>query len=155
MKILIAGSKGGHLEQALRFVDELPNTVRWCLATDAHILVEPAPTVLTRVSSYDKRTNFIIKVLRCLRVFHESLGMCWQERPDLLVTFGAGFCVPLALAARIFGVRVLHIESWSRIRTISATTKYMSRLRLAALIGYQYEDSALVGRRNCVYIGHL
>lgn len=155
MKILVAGSKGGHLEQALRFVNELPDTDKWCLATDAHTEHEFTQAVFRRVSSYDHKTSVIVKVVRSLSVFCKSLGVFCRERPDLLVTLGAGFCVPLAVAARIFGIRVLHIESWSRIRTISATTRYMSRLRLAALIGYQYEDSVLAGRRNCVFIGHL
>ena len=155
MKIVLAGSKGGHLEQALRFVSELPDTCQWHLATDAHIVCEPSPIIFRRISSYDRHTHFIVKGMRCLSVFCKSLGFCWRKRPDLLVTFGAGFCVPLAIAARISGVKVLHIESWSRIRTVSATTRYMSLLRLASLIGYQYENSVLEGRRSCVYIGHL
>ena len=155
MKILVAGSKGGHLEQALRFVNELPEADKWCLATDVQAEHACTAVVFRRISSYDHRTSYIVKAARCLSVLCKSLGVLWRQKPDVLVTFGAGFCVPLAIAARIFRIRVLHVESWSRIRTISATTRYMSNLRLAVLIGYQYEDSVLKGRRNCVYIGHL
>lgn len=155
MKILLAGSKGGHLEQALRFASELPDTCKWCLATDNYVKYEPSPIVFSRISSYEFKTNVLVKAIRCFIVFSKSLSVCRRERPDLMVTFGAGFCVPLAVAARIFGVKVLHIESWSRIRTISATTRFMYLFRLAKLIGYQYEESVLAGRRNCIYIGHL
>ena len=99
-------------------------------------------------SFLDSAHNFIKAAFIGLRAVR-------QGKPKLVLSTGPAIAVPVCLVAKLIGITVVHIESWSRISTISNTTKFIRMLRIADVVVYQYKNSVLAGQRKCEYWGHL
>ncbi len=65
--------------------------------------------------------------LTLVNVF-EAMAILRRERPDVLLSTGAGPIVPFALAAKLFRIPVVFIETMTRIHEPSLTGKLMYRL---------------------------
>jgi len=61
-----------------------------------------------------------------------NLFLAWRvlskERPRVLVSTGAGVCVPFFLIAALWGIKTVYIESLARIESLSLTGRLVYRL---------------------------
>lgn len=58
--------------------------------------------------------------------FWEAFRVLWIERPHVVLSTGAGPAVPFAVVGRLlFGLRVIFVESITRIQKPSLTGKFM------------------------------
>ncbi len=64
-------------------------------------------------------TNRSIKNL--FRNFYLAWKVLSREKPQVLVSTGAGVCVPFFIIAKLLGIKTFYIESLARIRQISLT----------------------------------
>ena len=53
----------------------------------------------------------------------QSAVVFFNEKPDVVLTTGAGVAFPIALIAKIFGKKVIYIESFCRITEPSLSGK--------------------------------
>src|SRR4051812_29313366 len=87
------------------------------------------------------RTQFITHAERDWRVlwnFWEALRILRRERPDVILSTGAGPVVPFAILGRLFfGTRVVFVETITRVEQPSLTGRIMHRL--AHEFFYQWE----------------
>jgi beta-1,4-N-acetylglucosaminyltransferase len=60
-----------------------------------------------------------------------------KVRPKAVLSAGAGIAVPISVFARLAGVKIIHVESASRVRSLSLTGKIM--YRIAHLFFVQWE----------------
>lgn len=60
-----------------------------------------------------------------LRCFVAALPLLWRLRPAAVLTTGPWVGVVVGLAARLLGIRLIFIETGSRVTTLSATGKAM------------------------------
>jgi len=121
VKICIVSSAGGHLTEVrmLRGVYERHEHF--------YVLNERIPlpadmagrTIFIRHSERDWLT--------LVNVF-EAVAILRRERPDVLLSTGAGPVVPFALVAKLFRIPVVFIETMTRIQEPSLTGKLMYRL---------------------------
>jgi len=116
---LLVASNGGHLLQLLQLKDEWPAGRRHWVTfdkPDARSLLEGE-----RVTWAHHPTNRNIpNLLRNLRL---ALSLCRRLRPRAVVSTGAGVAVPFCYAGRLFGAKVVFIESFSRITAPSLTAR--------------------------------
>jgi UDP-N-acetylglucosamine--N-acetylmuramyl-(pentapeptide) pyrophosphoryl-undecaprenol N-acetylglucosamine transferase len=119
LKLCLAASGGGHVRQLL---DLQPVWAR----EDAFFITEP--TALGHSISADHSTHFVAHVawgqtrlgapLRMIaggiKNAWSSLRIIWRERPDVVITTGAGSMAFAALWARLFGARIILIDSFAR-----------------------------------------
>jgi UDP-N-acetylglucosamine:LPS N-acetylglucosamine transferase len=61
----------------------------------------------------------------CFNCLMASIPLLWRIRPTALLTVGPSIGIVAGLAARILGVRVIFIETGSRMTTLSGTGKLM------------------------------
>jgi len=129
MKIAIACSAGGHLTEILQLEDayaKFPHFYFTFLREDSkeldnvHFVTDP------------KRNP--VKLLK--NVF-QSLRVFLKERPDVILTTGAGVVVPFCLLGRMFGKRVVYVESFCRIEEPSLTGKIMYHLASVFLVQWE------------------
>lgn len=111
MKLLLVTSSGGHLTQLMSLrswwsehdrlwvTADLPDT-RSLLANE-RVLWSNSPT-----------TRHIPNMLRNLRLAHRILK---AERPDVVVSTGAGIAPPFFLVARALGVHTVFLEVYDRL----------------------------------------
>jgi beta-1,4-N-acetylglucosaminyltransferase len=102
------------------------------------------------------KTYFICHSERDWRVFvniMEAVRILRTERPNVILSTGAGPVVPFAIVGRfLFGVRVIFVETITRVRKPSLTGRIM--YRLAHEFYYQWQPLASVFPRG-TYSGPL
>ncbi len=109
--VLLVASSGGHLLQLVQLKDEWPRDERaWVTfpTADAHSLLAGE-----QVWFAHHPTNRSIRNL--LRNLLLAVSLVRKHRPRAIVTTGAGVAVPFCYVGRLFGARVVFIESFSRI----------------------------------------
>jgi len=109
MRVLIPATSGGHLKEALLLFEDLI-----AQADETVVLTNPGggSAKLPYRCVYHQQTGPVVSVL--LKGFALSLRLLWRDRPDWVVTTGAEVAVFSLLAARLFGIRTVFVETVTR-----------------------------------------
>ena len=117
MKICLVASSGGHLLQLFRLRDAwISHDPFWVTFPNAD-----AQTLLKkeRVFWAHQPTN------RNLKNLLRNLWLAWRilrrEKPQLILSTGAGVAVPFIWVGRLLGIGAVYVESISRIDRLSLT----------------------------------
>ena len=131
MKICIVSSCGGHLTEVRCLKPAYEGYEHFYVVND-EILLPPDMQRRTYFITHSERDwKFLLNLWEAFRILR-------RERPDVILSTGAGPAVPLALVARLlFGVRVMFVETITRIRSPSLAGRIM--YRLAHDFFYQWE----------------
>jgi UDP-N-acetylglucosamine--N-acetylmuramyl-(pentapeptide) pyrophosphoryl-undecaprenol N-acetylglucosamine transferase len=119
LRVCLAGSGGGHVRQLL---DLRP------VWEEHNYFFVTEDTALGRSLSEEHRTHFVPHfawgqarlggLFRMLShgaiSFIRSAAIVWRERPHVIVSTGAGAVFPTLLLGRLFGARIVVIESFAR-----------------------------------------
>lgn len=134
MKLALAASAGGHLTELLQLEGVWRDKERF-FVTDAR-------TNALELAKREK-TYFLVcprrNPLKLLINFIQALGLFFSERPDVVISTGADTAVPFCLIARLFGKRIVFIESFCRIKEPSLSGKIM--YRFASLFLVQWKEN--------------
>jgi UDP-N-acetylglucosamine:LPS N-acetylglucosamine transferase len=110
-EVILVCSSGGHLLQLLALRAAWDGRTRVWVTFDKSdarsLLVEER-----MVFAYGPTNRNVKNLVRNLRFARRTLA---EVRPRVMVTTGAGVAVPFAWLARLRGVRVVYVESLSRI----------------------------------------
>ncbi len=107
MKICLAASAGGHLTQ-IRKLDTLYRNYDYFFVT---FYAEPLKDLSATEKFYfvlDPGRNiikFLVNAIQSLRIF-------LKEKPDIVISTGAGVAIAMCWWARLFGKKVIFIEDW-------------------------------------------
>jgi beta-1,4-N-acetylglucosaminyltransferase len=80
-----------------------------------------------------------------LRNFRLALRTVREQRPSAVLTTGAGVAVPFAWVARLLGVPVLYVESFTRIEGLSLSGRMIAPI--ARQVYVQWPELAARSRR--------
>jgi UDP-N-acetylglucosamine:LPS N-acetylglucosamine transferase len=123
MRVLLVCSPGGHLQQMLALEPAWRDMERsWVTleGPDVSYLLAGERVVIGRGP-----TN------RSLLNFFRNLPLAWRllrrERPDAVLSTGAGLAVPFFLAGRLLGIRLVYVESVTRTESISLSGRLVYR----------------------------
>ena len=124
-KICFAASTGGHYEQLLML---RPLMEKY----DSFILTEETlyKTQVKGVRMYClKQVNRREKSMRpnMLRNAFTSLGIFLKERPDVVICTGVLAMIPMCLLAKLFGKKLIYIESFAKVTSPTETGKLLYR----------------------------
>lgn len=72
--------------------------------------------------------------LRVLANLRAALGIVVRDRPRLVVSSGAGVVVPFCLLARLFGARLVFVETMARVDGFSMAGRLLSRVADRVLV---------------------
>jgi UDP-N-acetylglucosamine transferase subunit ALG13 len=146
VELLLIASNGGHLAQlvALRPSWE-PRPRRWVSfrASDAEALLAREQVTWafhpTTRNLWNALRNTLLAVRDLLR-----------DRPDLLVSTGAGVAVPYFLVARLLRIRTVYIEVFDRVDTPTLSGRLCSRMSDAFCLQWReqrasYPDGVVIG----------
>ena len=110
MKICLICSAGGHLLQ-IRKLNKFYTKHDYFFVT---FFSKPIEELARKEKFYfvnDPRRN----ILRFLVNAFQSLSVFLKEKPDVIISTGAGVAIAMCWWGRLFGKKVIFIESWSRI----------------------------------------
>lgn len=131
MKVCLVSSVGGHLEQIMEILPAIEGHERFYVVNDRK---ELPPKILSQ-------TRFLTKSQRDWRLLLnvvEAYRIVREERPDLVVSTGAGPAVPIILWAKLFGARIVFIEVYTAVDKPTLTGRIV--YPIADLFVYLWED---------------
>lgn len=136
MKVMLVCSSGGHLTQLYRLRPWWQRHERiWVTFSGAHS--ESLLKDETVRPAFFPTTRNIPNALRNLRL---AIGLIRAERPDVLVSDGAGVAFPFFLVGRVLGVRTVYLEVFDRISRPTMTGRLC--YPLAELFLLQWAEQA-------------
>lgn len=120
MKIALVSSIGGHLAELLELAEAFAgHELVWILNDHSPVLPPDARAFVISHAERDWRVAWNLVELSALLS---------RERPDVLVSMGAGPAVPAAVIARLAGIPVLYVEPSSAVTALTLTGRLMRRL---------------------------
>ncbi|MFT4288906.1 PssD/Cps14F family polysaccharide biosynthesis glycosyltransferase [Nocardioides sp.] len=147
MKVLLIASTGGHLAQLVALRPAWQDH-------DRHWITFDKPDA--RGALADERVTWAYHpTTRNLPNAIRNLGLAWRvllrDRPDVIVSSGAGVAFPFFVVARLLRIRTVYLEVFDRIELPTLTGKLCYPLADAFALQWpeqqaSYPDGVLVGR---------
>ena len=117
-KICLASSVGGHLHEMLQLKPVYEGHPHFYVLNDRIALPEALNGKTYFIRHSERDLLFFSNIWEAVRIFR-------RERPTHLISTGAGLAVPLGLVARIFGIKVMYIETFGAIRRPTLTGRLL------------------------------
>ncbi|TPN87887.1 PssD/Cps14F family polysaccharide biosynthesis glycosyltransferase [Aquimarina algicola] len=123
-KVLFISSLGGHLEQLLS-LQKVINNYDSYIVTERNSSTEKLQKNYKNINylPYISRKNIILFLINYLKCTLLSIVFFLRIKPNIIVTTGAGCVIPMCLLAKVFGKKVIFIETFSRIDSKTLTGK--------------------------------
>lgn len=126
-KVLFISSTGGHLSEMMQLKSMFDKY-------DYHIITEKTKSNLSLKKEYKKKINFLFYgtkdhpisypfklFLNCFK----SLYLYFKIHPDYIITTGAHTAGPMCCIGKIFGSRIIYIETFANIDTKTITGRLL------------------------------
>jgi len=120
LKVCLTCSSGGHMKQLLKLAPAYKQY-------DHYYLLFYKESIANFIKQH--RTHLVVNPERSPLLFARHL---WQavraflrERPDVVITTGAGVAVATCYLAKLFGGRVIFIEDWCKVSGPSVTGRLL------------------------------
>lgn len=125
MKILFAASSGGHLEQLLMLkpLMEKYDSVLVTEKTEYSMGDMDVKTYYLKQINR-KESGFLPKLIVN---FWKSICIIFKERPKLMITTGVLAVIPLAVLIKLFGGKLIYIESFAKVSSKNLTGNLLYR----------------------------
>lgn len=139
-KVLFIASTGGHLSELMQLKSMFNKY-------DFHIITEKTKSNMYLKDKYPKRVNYLVYgtksnmltypfklIFNCFK----SLYFYIKIRPKVIITTGAHTAGPMCCIGKIFGSKIVYIETFANSETKSVTGKLV--YHFADLFIVQWED---------------
>ena len=121
LKICIACSPGGHMVQARRLASVYEKHEHFYFTFSGPVARELGRSARVRTIPNVARCNPISWVVGLVQSFRIAVA----ERPDVVITTGAGVVVFLCLFCRLFGAKLIFLESMAKIEKPTLTARML------------------------------
>lgn len=146
MRVLFACSSGGHLAQLMQLRE-------WWSGHERHWVTFDTPDARSKLAgehvtwAHHPTTRNVPNLLRNARLARRLLS---EQRPDLVVSTGAGVAVPFFWMARAFGASTIYLEVFDRVDSRTLTGRLCRPASDLFLVQWPeqqalYRDSVLLG----------
>ncbi len=146
-RILLVANPGGHLLQLLALESAWNDLERrWvtlAAADSDHLLRDE-----NVVHAYGPTARNIPNLFRNLRLAWATVR---RYRPDVILSTGAALAVPFFVVGRLHGVRLVYVESFTRVRRLGLTGRIVYPITDAFFV--QWRTSTR--RRRSTYVGSV
>jgi hypothetical protein len=145
MKVGLVCSSGGHLAQLYRLRPWWGGLERFWVSFDT----VDATSLLSDervIWAHHPTTRNLPNAIRNLRLAWRVLR---RERPDLVVSDGAGVAVPFFAVAKLLGIKTVYIEVYDRIETRTLTGRLCYPMTDLFCVQW-YEQLALYPRAELI-----
>ena len=148
-KICFAASSGGHLEELSR-LSSLAHKDDFVLTEiGKFVSVNWCDNVKYMPQINRKEAMFIFKFIR---LFISSFVLFIKEKPDIIISTGALVTFPIGMIAKMFGKKIIYIESFARVDNPSLTGRLY--YKIADVFIVQWKDM-LKFYPNAIYAGGI
>jgi beta-1,4-N-acetylglucosaminyltransferase len=129
VKIALVSSVGGHLTDLCTLAEALEgHELVWVLNDSSPVL--PSDARVFRVSHAERDWRVAWNLVEFGAIFG-------SEKPDLMLSTGAGPAVPAAIIARLAGIPVIYVEASCAVRRLTMTGRLMRHLSDAFFVQWK------------------
>jgi beta-1,4-N-acetylglucosaminyltransferase len=157
MRLLVILGEGGHTKEMLALVEMLGDDLEYgyILVRDDEVsegkIRRPGP-VYRVIRPRDKQHHLLRDICKALYSGWQSWRALRAFRPEAVLSSGPAVAVPACIAARLMGIKVIFVETASRVTALSLTGRIL--YRVAHLFFVQWPE--LVARYpKAIYAGRL
>lgn len=150
MKIVFAASSGGHFEQLLMLKPLMEKYDSFILTekTDYQVGKWVFPVYYLKQINRKEKLFFFKLVGNTFR----SLKIYLKEKPDVMITTGVLAIIPFALLMKLFGKKLIYIESFAKVTSQTLSGKLL--YKYADRFYVQWEEM-LKFYPNAIYKGGI
>jgi len=133
MKLLVALGEGGHTKEMITLVDMLGDDIAYgyMIVEDDEVseakIRRPGPIYRVR-RPRDKEHHLLKDMLKTVQGIWEASRVLRAYRPDAVISTGPSIAVPVCSLARLKGIKVIFVETGSRVTALSTTGRIMYRV---------------------------
>lgn len=126
-KVLFVASTGGHLKELMQLEDMFLNY-------DFNLITEKTDSNLYLKDKYNNRVDFLVYgtkdhlltyPFKLLYNCFKSLWLYLKIHPDYIITTGVHTAAALCCLGKIFGSKIIYIETFANISSKTVTGKYL------------------------------
>ncbi len=121
-KVCIACSASGHLTETLQLKMAWKGLAHYFVSDRRQNALDLAKKEKVYFVDVPRRNP-----ARLAKNFIQSLRIFLKEKPDFVISLGADVAMPTCLIAKLFGKKVVFVESFCRVREPSASGRIMYR----------------------------
>lgn len=138
-KVLFISSTGGHLSEMMQLKDLFSKY-------DYHIITEKTKSNLHLAQTYPGRVNYLIYGTKDHKLTYpfKLLANCFKSmyyyfkiRPDVIITTGAHTAGPMCCIGKLFGSKIIYIETFANINTKTITGRLIYHFADLFLVQWQ------------------
>jgi UDP-N-acetylglucosamine:LPS N-acetylglucosamine transferase len=133
LKICLACSAGGHLTELIQLKELWKKREHYWVSDRRSNAVELSKKEKVYFTTVPARNYFKLMIN-----FVQSLRIFLVEMPDVVISTGADVAVPTCIIAKLFGKKVVYIESFAAVYKPSESGKIMHKN--ADLFFYQWKE---------------
>ena len=139
-KVLFISSTGGHLTEML-MLEKMFNRY------DYHIITEKTKSTIKMKDKYKEKMNYLIYgtkdhlltyPFKLLANCFKSLYYYFKIKPDFIITTGAHTAGPMCCIGKIFGSKIIYIETFANITSKTITGRLI--YKFADMFVVQWES---------------
>lgn len=145
MKICLSCSAGGHLTEMLQLLEAFEDHTTFFIT----FREENSKNLKNAYFIEDPKRNPFKAILNTLQTIHILL----KERPDIIVTTGAGGSIAACFFGKLLGTKIIYIEGFARVNTKSLTGRIL--YPIADLFLVQWEPLLRLYGKNAQYRGSV
>ena len=129
-RLHLAASSGGHLELLVAVLPALAGYERVWVTPESNRArdLEVSGDRLELVSFYGRNP------LRLIRQLRQVARLMARERPQVVITTGAGTAVPFCVISWLLGAKVIFVETMARVTNASLSGRILSRLASVTIV---------------------
>lgn len=134
-KVCFTASSGGHFEQ-LTMLNPLMKKYQSFVITEKtnyEINLKEQIYYVDQINRHEKLFLF-----KFIKLFIKSFKIYLKEKPDVIISLGALSTFPICIVGKIFGKKVIFIESFAKVTSPTLTGKLV--YKFADLFVVQWED---------------
>ena len=153
-KVIFISSTGGHFSELMMLKPIFDSY-------DYHLVTEKTSSTISLKSEYGKRMHYLVFGTRVHKVRYfiktvyntfKSLCIFIKIRPKAIITTGAHTCMPMCIIGKLFGAKIIFIETYANVYTPTKSGKFI--YKFADKFFVQWEDMLKV-YPNATYIGGM
>ena len=133
IKICYTASAGGHIYELMQ-LNELFEKYPGILITESKNVIKAFDAVYTLDQVNRKSVRYLFRFIKSFLTIRKILA---KERPTHIVSFGAMCTVPVCIVGKLMKIKVVHVESYTRIKDISLTGKILYPLADLFIVQWQ------------------
>ncbi len=139
-KILFISSTGGHLSEMMRLSPMFSKYDYFIMTekTKSNLYLKDKYPGKVSFLVFGTKTNFIVYPFKLLFNCFKSLFIYLRERPKVIITTGTHTAGPMCYIGKIFGSKIIYIETLANSNTKTATGRLI--YPIADLFIVQWED---------------